>query len=72
MRETVFLETMAPKIGPSVIQNMNNAQVFALRELLIKKGIFASEEMTAETEVQLDRIVDTISKMPVPSPIQPF
>ena len=60
MKEQTFLETMAPKIGPSVFQNMNNAQVTAIRELLIRKGIFTREEMTAETELQLGNIADAI------------
>lgn len=50
---------------------MNNAQLNAIRELLIRKGIFTRQEMTAETEVQLGNIADAIMKMPIPSPIQP-
>jgi hypothetical protein len=62
---------MAPRIGPSAIQNMNAAQMVAIRELLIRKGIFTRDEMTAETELQLGKIADTIMKMPIPSPFQP-
>ncbi len=62
---------MAPKLGPSVLQNLSNAQIFAMRELLIKKGIFTREEMTAETENQLGVMVNAFAKMPILSPLQP-
>ena len=71
MKETTFLEEMFPKMGPSAIQNLNTAQLIAIRELLIKKGIFTREEMTNETEIQLDKISQSFANMPIPSPIQP-
>ena len=71
IKEQTFLETMAPKLGPSVIQNMNNSQMVAMRELLIRKNIFTREELTNETEVQLGKLADMIMKMPIPSPFNP-
>jgi len=65
------METMAPKLGPSTLPNMNTAQLVAIRELLIEKGIFTREELTSAVEKQLGSLADAIAKMPIPSPFQP-
>jgi hypothetical protein len=70
MKEKTFVETMAPRMGPGVFQSMNSGQITAIWELLIRKGIFTREELTAEVEVQLGKIAQSIAKMPIPSPFQ--
>ncbi len=71
MKNEKFIETMLPRIGPSVFQNINTATMASIAELLIRKGIFTREELTSETEVQLGKMADVVMKMPVPSPFQP-
>lgn len=70
MKEQTFIETMIPKIGLSAIANANTAQLTAIRELLIEKGIINRLEFTAEVEAQLGKLAEMIMKMPIPSPIQ--
>ena len=68
MKEEVFVKTMAPKFGPGVIGTMNDAQKVAVWELLIRKGVFTREELTAEVEKQLGIRADSLAKTPIPSP----
>jgi hypothetical protein len=70
MKEKTFMETMAPRLGQGLGPSVNSAQLTAVWELLIRKGIFTREELTAEVELQLGKLSDVISKTPIPSPIQ--
>lgn len=64
------METMVPKIGPGAIGTLNDAHKVAVWELLIRKGIFTREELTAEVEKQLGVRADSFAKMPILSPYQ--
>ena len=57
-----FLKQVTEKRGPEFAANMSKgANLLALQELLISKGIITREELGAELEKQLDRLAKLAS-----------
>jgi len=60
-----FIKMVVPKIGPnSAFDLSRDAQLKAIGDLLVEKGVLTKEELEAEQEKCLGETAESIIKMP--------